>query len=164
MSVDSDCSLVSLVRDIGQKLHSHHLQLVTAESCTGGWIAQTATSIPGSSEWFWGAYVTYTNATKTRMLGVPEPLLNKYGAVSEQVALSMVEGALKHSDAGMAVSVTGLAGPGGGSDDMPVGTVWIGWQRRGNAAVATCHQFAGDRHAVRRAAVEAALEGIKKLI
>ena len=108
--------------------------------------------------------MTYTNATKMHMLGVPEVCLEKYGAVSQEVALAMVEGALKHSSADIAVSVTGLAGPGGGSKNLPVGTVWISWMIKGQLANAVCHQFSGNRKAVREAAVEAALAGIIKLI
>ncbi|WP_461537956.1 CinA family protein [Spongorhabdus nitratireducens] len=152
----------TLAAEVGALLRQHGCQLVTAESCTGGWIAQAMTAVPGSSEWFWGAYVTYTNATKERMLGVDAAVLEQYGAVSREVALQMAEGALRNSGVGTSIAVTGLAGPDGGSDDLPVGTVWIAWGVQGQSAVAKRFCFDGDRQAVRLAAVAEALTGVRE--
>ncbi|MGY0217394.1 CinA family protein [Endozoicomonadaceae bacterium StTr2] len=151
-----------LAAEVGVLLRQHGCQLVTAESCTGGWIAQAMTAVPGSSEWFWGAYVTYTNATKEHMLGVDAAVLEQYGAVSREVALQMAEGALRNSNVGTSIAVTGLAGPDGGSDDLPVGTVWIAWGVKGRPAVAKRFCFDGDRQAVRLAVVAEALTGVRE--
>ncbi len=131
--------------------------LATAESCTGGLIAGALTAIPGSSDVFDRSFVTYTNRAKQEMLGVGEPLLDADGAVSEPVARAMAEGALARAAAGLAVAVTGIAGPGGGSAGKPVGLVWFGLAGRGRATLAERQVFPGDRAAVRRATVERAL-------
>ena len=131
--------------------------LATAESCTGGLIAGALTAIPGSSDVFDRSFVTYTNRAKQEMLGVGEPLLDADGAVSEAVARAMAEGALARAAAGLAVAVTGIAGPGGGSAGKPVGLVWFGLAGRGRATLAERQVFPGDRAAVRRATVERAL-------
>lgn len=141
---------------------SRHI-LATAESCTGGWIAQTITAVPGSSTWFDCAFVTYSNDAKTRLLGVPAVILQCYGAVSKQSVEAMVIGALMHSKADCAVAVSGIAGPGGGSPDKPVGTVWLAWQHRGKSPVSRCERFAGDRQTVRWQAVRCALAGLLAL-
>ncbi len=133
------------------------LRLVTAESCTGGLVAAALTEVAGSSDVMDRGFVTYSNAAKTELLGVPAALIAGHGAVSEAVARAMAEGALARSRAQLAVSVTGLAGPGGGSADKPVGLVWLGCARAGGATVAQRHVFAGDRGAIRRAATAAAL-------
>ncbi|MGH8126764.1 MAG: CinA family protein [Gammaproteobacteria bacterium] len=134
--------------------------VATAESCTGGWIAKCLTDIAGSSEWFRGGVVTYSDAPKTSLLGVETDLLATHGAVSEAVALAMARGALTVSGADGAVAVTGVAGPGGGSAEKPVGTVWIAWAWRGVEPTARRWCFAGDREAVRRATVVEALAGL----
>jgi nicotinamide-nucleotide amidase len=136
--------------------------LCTAESCTGGWIAKTVTDIPGSSAWFDCGMAAYSYEAKQALLGVRPETLEHFGAVSRETVIEMVSGALVHSGAGIAVAVTGIAGPGGGSEDKPVGTVWVAWKRRGGYARAQVFHFDGDRDAVRRQTVAAALEGIEQ--
>ena len=131
-------------------------RVCTAESCTGGMIAKTFTDLAGSSDWFDRGFVTYSNAAKSEMLGVPAALIDDYGAVSEPVANAMATGALRHSEADFAIAVTGVAGPGGGSAEKPVGTVWIA-VASADQLEAQCHQFEGDRAAVREATLVAGL-------
>ncbi|MDA8052201.1 MAG: nicotinamide-nucleotide amidohydrolase family protein [Rhodospirillales bacterium] len=133
------------------------LHIATAESCTGGLVAAALTAIAGSSDVFERGFVTYSNGAKEAMLGVPAALIARHGAVSEPVARAMAEGALQHSEAGLAVSVTGVAGPGGGSVEKPVGLVWVAAARRGSGTASERHLFPGDRGAVRAASVTAAL-------
>ncbi len=148
-----------LVLELARELKSHGLMMTTAESCTGGLIAGACTDVSGSSDWFERGFVTYSNAAKTELLGVPAELIHQHGAVSEPVARSMAAGALAHSPAQLAVAVTGVAGPTGGSADKPVGTVWFGWATP--AGTFTEHQrFDGDRAAVRAATVRHALAGL----
>ncbi|AKH21922.1 nicotinamide-nucleotide amidase [Sedimenticola thiotaurini] len=156
--------LTQQAREVAEQLRSRQLKLAAAESCTGGWIAKVLTDIAGSSEWFERGFVTYSNQAKQEMLGVEAGTLRAHGAVSEAVVREMVSGALAHSQADLALSVSGIAGPGGGSVEKPVGTVWFGWQRRGGEALATCYCFAGDREAVRRQAVLTALQGVLELL
>lgn len=130
--------------------------MACAESCTGGLIAAACTDLAGSSDWFERGFVTYSNAAKTELLGVPAALIAQHGAVSEAVVRAMVEGAVAHSHAQVAVAVTGIAGPGGGSADKPVGTVWLGWCVAGQVRT-ECLHLAGDRAAVRQATVAHAL-------
>ena len=130
--------------------------LATAESCTGGLIAAACTDLAGSSSWFERGFVTYSNAAKAQMLGVDAALIAQHGAVSEPVARAMAQGALQHAHAQVALAVTGVAGPGGGSADKPVGTVWFGFMVDGRLSSETC-RFAGDRAAVRAATVRHAL-------
>ncbi len=139
-------------------LRAAGLMVATAESCTGGLIAGALTEITGSSDVVDRGFVTYSNAAKTEMLGVPDALIAEHGAVSEPVARAMAEGALARSRAGVTVAVTGVAGPGGGSAEKPVGTVWFGLSRRGGVTVSERQVFAGDRSAVREATVRHALE------
>lgn len=134
--------------------------VATAESCTGGWIAKCLTDIAGSSEWFRGGVVAYSNALKMRLLGVTPALLDIHGAVSEAVARAMAQGALEVTEADAVVAVTGIAGPGGGSAGKPVGTVWIAWARRNGEPQARRWHFTGDREAVRRATAAEALSGL----
>ena len=132
--------------------------LVTAESCTGGLIAAACTAVwPGRADWFERGFVTYSNDAKTQMLGVPEGLIAEHGAVSEAVARAMAAGALAHSSAGVAVAVTGIAGPGGGTLSKPVGTVWIATAAVGEPTEATLLQATGDRADIRAASVDRAL-------
>ncbi len=140
-----------------EAMQARHLTLATAESCTGGLIAAALTAIPGSSATLLAGYVTYSNAAKARMLGVPEPMLAAHGAVSEPVAQAMAEGALRDSGADLALSCTGIAGPGGGSAAKPVGLVFIACARHGAAPQVERHVFPGDRAAIREATVAAAL-------
>lgn len=137
--------------------------LATAESCTGGLIAAACTDLAGSSNWFERGFVTYSNAAKTELLGVPAELIEHHGAVSEVVARAMAAGALTHSHAQVSVAVTGVAGPGGGSADKPVGTVWFGWATPAGVTSEVRH-FAGDRAAVRAATVHHALARLLVLL
>ena len=152
-----------LAARVGAALAERGLVLATAESCTGGWIAQRITAVPGSSGWFDRAFVTYSDAAKREMLGVPGTLVEQHGAVSEPVVLAMAAGALDRSRARVAVSVSGVAGPGGGSEAKPVGTVWIAWQHPGGTR-ARHFLYAGDRARIRRQATDDALEGILSLL
>ena len=149
--------LLSLADQLGQHLSKRAHKLALAESCTGGWIAQSVTEIAGSSAWFDRGFVTYSNAAKIAMLGVNDATLEAHGAVSSQTASEMVAGALRHSDADIVLAVTGIAGPGGGTEEKPVGLVFIAWQRRGEACHCIEQHFEGDRHAVRRQTVQKAL-------
>ncbi len=160
MNKTDDAALLELATELGRRLVLHNLKLATAESCTGGWIAKCLTDIAGSSDWFDRGFVTYSNAAKQAMLGVLETTLTEHGAVSEATVLEMVAGALTHSEATVAVAVSGIAGPTGGSPDKPVGLVWIAWAWRNSKATAKCFQFTGGREAVRRMAVAEALKGL----
>ncbi|MFC3913175.1 CinA family protein [Pseudaeromonas sharmana] len=156
-------------RKLGALLTARGLMATTAESCTGGGVAYAITEISGSSAWFDRSFVTYTNAAKSQMLGVPVELIETHGAVSEQVVQAMALGALKRSDAQIAVALSGVAGPGGGSATKPVGLVWMAWawQWPGNEASGciseACH-FPGDRSSVRQQAIIQALQTMCKLI
>ncbi|KGM52635.1 damage-inducible protein CinA [Lysobacter concretionis Ko07 = DSM 16239] len=164
MSKDvSDTALQRLAGQVAKAALQHHHRLVTAESCTGGWIAKTLTDIPGSSEWFECGMAAYSYEAKQAMLGVQASTLEEHGAVSRETAIEMVSGALVHSGGSLAVAVTGIAGPGGGTEDKPVGTVWIAWKRRGGYPTALVFHFDGDREAVRRQTVAAALHGLLDL-
>jgi nicotinamide-nucleotide amidase len=146
-----------LVSRLAQLLLARHWRLACAESCTGGLIAAACTSVAGSSDWFERGFVTYSNAAKTELLGVSESLIAARGAVSEEVALAMARGALQRSPAQLAVAATGIAGPGGGTIEKPVGTVWLAWGVSGDLSAQGLH-LDGDRAAVRAATVVAALE------
>ena len=151
----------ALARKVGERLKAANALLVTAESCTGGWVAQVVTSVAGSSEWFERGFVTYSNAAKEELLGVSLRTLQRHGAVSEETAREMALGALTHSRSTIALSITGIAGPGGGSPDKPVGMVCFGWARKGAVHTQTC-RFPGDRESVRRQSVIHALEELLK--
>ena len=160
-------NITELARSLGSALHERGLSLVTAESCTGGGVAAAITEIAGSSQWFERGFVCYSNAAKSELLGVPAYLVERHGAVSAQVAQAMAEGALEHSPADLAVAVTGIAGPEGGTTDKPVGTVWFGWARREAIEITSrtsCRQFPGDRAGVRAAAVRHALEELQRMV
>jgi len=156
-------ALRTLTAQVAEQLRSKKLLLATAESCTGGLIAAACTDLAGSSVWFERGFVSYSNAAKTELLGVPADLIEAHGAVSEPVARAMVEGALRHSRAQVAVAVTGVAGPGGGSPDKPVGTVWFGWATP-DGVVTDKRCFDGDRQHVREATVQHALLRLKQLL
>ena len=148
-----------LCRLVAIYLIKKKLYLTTAESCTGGLIAGACTDLSGSSQWFERGFVTYSNEAKTEMLSVDAALITQFGAVSQQVAAAMAQGAVKNSKAQVSVAVTGVAGPNGGSPEKPVGTVWISWSVSGQ----TCcelHHFAGDRAMVRALTVQQALQGL----
>ncbi|SHM33820.1 CinA family protein [Rhodanobacter sp. OK091] len=163
-SVPTDAELLALAGEVATEVQRCRLMLVTAESCSGGWIAKTLTDLPGSSAWFDTGVVTYSYEAKEALLGVNPRTLEHTGAVSEETVLEMVSGALARFGAGVAVAVTGIAGPSGGTPDKPVGTVWIGWKRRGGYGHAQLFHFPGDREAVRRQTVAAALIGLRKTL
>ena len=163
MSVPDDHDLRRLAEALGARLLESRGMLASAESCSGGWIAKTVTDIAGSSDWFDCGMAAYSYEAKQALLGVRPQTLETHGAVSRETVIEMVSGALVNSGASVAVAVTGIAGPGGGSPEKPVGTVWIGWKRRGGYARAEVFQFDGDRDAVRRQTVERALRGLEHL-
>ncbi len=154
----------ALARRVGEALKQERLHLVTAESCTGGGIAAAITEIPGSSAWLDRGFIVYSNASKVELLGVDSTLLVGQGAVSEAVVQAMTAGALARSAADLAVAVSGIAGPEGGSAGKPVGTVCLAWQRRGQAAVAQTVWLPGNRQEVRAGTVRQALEGILRIL
>ena len=160
----ADPALYRLAEELGEGLKTRGLMLATAESCTGGWVSQAVTMVPGSSDWFERGFVTYTYISKREMLGVDGATLERYGAVSEEVVRQMVSGALERSHAQVAIGVSGVAGPGGGTPDKPVGTVCFGWGSKGGACRTETVRFLGDRDAVRRQAVERALRGVLELL
>ncbi|MBP3985890.1 CinA family protein [Pseudoxanthomonas helianthi] len=162
--IPDDAAIHRLSEDLGTRLRAAHERLVTAESCTGGWIAKAVTDIAGSSDWFDCGMAAYSYEAKQALLGVRPQTLEEHGAVSRETVVEMVSGALVNSGASVAVAVTGIAGPGGGSADKPVGTVWIGWKRRGGYARAEVFHFEGDRDAVRRQTVATALRGLDGLL
>ncbi|WP_334130639.1 CinA family protein [Silanimonas lenta] len=161
--IPDDAALAAQGRALAEILLARRQLVCTAESCTGGWIAKTLTDIPGSSAWFDCGMVAYSYEAKQAMLGVRPQTLEKEGAVSRETVIEMVSGALVHSAATLAVAVTGIAGPGGGTPEKPVGTVWIGWKRRGGYPRAEVFHFDGDREAVRRQTIAAALRGLVAL-
>ncbi|SIO02727.1 CinA family protein [Salinivibrio sp. ES.052] len=149
--------LFSLAKRLGASLIDAELTVTTAESCTGGGIAYYLTDVAGSSQWFNQAWVTYSNQAKHQQVHVPESLLAQYGAVSEPVVMAMAEGALTDAEADLAIAVSGVAGPSGGSADKPVGTVWFAWAwHHGETDTEVCH-FDGGRRAVREQTIEHAL-------
>jgi nicotinamide-nucleotide amidase len=152
-----------LVLALAQALRAGGLRLATAESCTGGLIAAACTAVAGSSDWFERGFVTYSNAAKTEAIGVDAALITAHGAVSEEVALAMAQGALARSQADLAVAVTGIAGPGGATPGKPVGTVWVALARRGAPTQAELLQLQGDRAAIRAQTVEYALQRLLAL-
>lgn len=152
--------LEKLAEQVGLRLIDRGEMLATAESCTGGWVAQSLTAIAGSSAWFDRGFVTYSNAAKVDMLGVPETTLARQGAVSEATARAMAQGALVHSRAHWALAITGIAGPTGGTIDKPVGTVCFAWAMREGGCEAQTGHFPGDRAAVRALSVRHALTGL----
>ncbi|MGY6275679.1 CinA family protein [Methylomonas sp. MgM2] len=147
-----------LAESIGQLLHAKECKLALAESCTGGGIAQAVTDVPGSSAWFDRGFVTYSNVSKIELLGVKPSTLERFGAVSRETALEMVAGALAHSRADLALAVTGIAGPGGGSPDKPVGTVFIAFQMRAQQGVCERKLFSGDRLSIRKQVIVSGLQ------
>jgi nicotinamide-nucleotide amidase len=160
----SDADLDALAVRVGARLRALRQMLVTAESCTGGWIAKTVTDIAGCSDWFDCGMAAYSYEAKQAMLGVRAETLMEFGAVSRETVTEMVAGALVHSGASVAVAVTGIAGPSGGTPDKPVGTVWLAWKRRGGYPHAQLCHFEGNRDAVRRQTVAVALDGLLKTL
>lgn len=162
MTVTEDM-LKTLAQDLGQCMTENGLRLASAESCTGGWLSKIITDIPGSSDWFEASIVCYSNDSKTRLLGVPESVIGEFGAVSRDVVLAMTEGLFEHTAADVAISISGVAGPGGGTEDKPVGLVWLCWGKRGKSSVAFSYNYEGDREQVRLQSLEAALNALLDL-
>lgn len=146
-----DPNLLPILQQLADALQQRGWMLATAESCTGGMIAAACTDLPGSSNWFDRGFVTYSNAAKTEMLGVPAALIAEHGAVSEAVVRAMAQGAIAHSKAQVSVAVSGVAGPGGGTPEKPVGTVWVAWACGGSTS-AQCLKFSGSRQQIRSSA------------
>lgn len=163
-SIPTDAALHAAAEAVAECLLSAGQTLVAAESCTGGWISKVLTDVPGSSAWFECGVVAYSYEAKEALLGVQPQTLEKTGAVSQETVVEMVSGALARFGAGISVAVTGIAGPGGDTPGKPVGTIWIGWKRRGGYARAELFHFDGDREAVRRQTVGAALEGVRRIL
>ncbi len=154
----------ALLAQVAAALQAKGWMLTTAESCTGGWIAKLCTDLAGSSAWFERGFVTYSNEAKQEMLGVPVSTLAEYGAVSEAVTVAMAAGALQHSRAQVAVSVSGIAGPSGGTATKPVGMVCFGWALQDGKLRTATQYFDGDREAVRYQAVQYALQGVLQML
>lgn len=153
-----------LAAQVGGALKLHGLMLATAESCTGGAVAMAITDIGGSSEWFERGFITYANGAKQEMLGIAPETLIRFGAVSEAVVRDMVAGALHHSHAQVALAVSGIAGPSGGTPEKPVGTVWFAWGIKGGQCVAQLHHLSGSRAEIRAQSVHIALQGVLELL
>jgi nicotinamide-nucleotide amidase len=149
-----------LAAELGKRLLAQRWRVATAESCTGGLVAGAITTIAGSSDWFDRGFVTYSNGAKRELLDVDESVLRVHGAVSEPAAIAMAEGALKRSDAAVTVAITGIAGPGGGTPEKPVGMVCFAWARKGGATISRTHHLSGNRTDVRQASVAIALRGL----
>lgn len=160
----SDEQLYQLAERTGRLLQNSDSILVAAESCTGGWLAKVMTDVPGSSSWFERGFVTYTNQAKSEMLGVSEETLQQYGAVSEETVTEMARGALHHSHGDISVAISGIAGPGGGSPEKPVGTVCFAWGKDDDVVKSERLVFSGDRESVRRQSVIHALKGVCELV
>lgn len=158
-----DTQLAALAARLGERLAAAGRMVAVAESCTGGWVAKAMTDVAGSSRWFDRGFVTYTNQAKQEMLGVRLDTLEQQGAVSGAVVEEMAAGALARSAASTSIAISGIAGPGGGSQDKPVGTVWFAWADREAEVCSECLIFDGDREAIRRQAVAHALEGLLDL-
>jgi len=156
-------TIYQLAEQLGWQLHACGAKVTTAESCTGGGIAQAITAVPGSSQWFDYGFVSYSNQAKTQLLGVPETLLRDKGAVSEEVVTAMVTGAARVAGCRFGVAVSGIAGPGGGTDEKPVGTVWFAWASP-SGVLSECHRFDGDRIQVREQAIVLALKGLMRVV
>jgi nicotinamide-nucleotide amidase len=153
-----------LAAQVGAALCAHGMMLATAESCTGGGVASAVTEIAGSSSWFERGFVTYANQAKIDMLGVSPDTLARFGAVSEATVREMVEGALLRSQAQIALAVSGIAGPGGGTPEKPVGTIWFAWGIKDGERVARLNQLEGNREEIREQAVRIALQGVIELL
>lgn len=156
--------LALLAQEVSYALKSHKQVLVTAESCTGGGLGFWLTSVAGSSTWYERGFITYSNQAKMELLGVSQATLQNEGAVSQPTACEMAAGALKNSHADISLAITGIAGPDGGSEEKPVGTVWIGWAGKTFPSGAVSEHFQGDRHTIRLLAIQRAMKLIKELV
>ena len=159
----SEQELKDLAEELGVCMKAKGVKLASAESCTGGWLAKIITDIPGSSEWFTGSVVCYSNESKTSLLGVQENTLNEFGAVSGDTVIEMADGLFAHTDADVAVGVSGIAGPDGGSDEKP-GLVWLSWGKRDKSVFAEPFNFDGDREDVRKQSIAQALNCLLDLL
>ncbi|OJW42520.1 CinA family protein [Thiobacillus sp. 65-1402] len=160
----SNEELQQLAAELGDRLRARGWMLATAESCTGGWVGQLLTALPGSSQWYERGFITYANAAKIEMLGVPTETLDQYGAVSEETASAMAAGALAHSHAQATLAISGIAGPGGGTPQKPVGLVCYGWALEDGTLMSSTCRLDGDREEIRSRAVAAALRGLIDLL
>jgi len=160
----SNEELHQLAAELGDRLRARGWMLATAESCTGGWVGQLLTALPGSSQWYERGFITYANAAKIEMLGVPTETLDQYGAVSEETASAMAAGALAHSHAQATLAISGIAGPGGGTPQKPVGLVCYGWALEDGTLMSSTCRLDGDREEIRSRAVAAALRGLIDLL
>ena len=160
----SDEELHQLAAELGDKLIARGWMLATAESCTGGWVGQLITSLPGSSQWYERGFITYANAAKTEMLGVPAEVIGEHGAVSEETASAMAAGALTHSHAQATLAISGIAGPAGGTPQKPVGLVCYGWALADGTLMSSTCRLDGDREEIRSRAVAAAMRGLIDLL
>lgn len=160
----SEQELRDLAEQLGECLKAKGMKLASAESCTGGWLAKIITDIPGSSAWFEGSVVCYSNESKHSLLAVAESTLDEFGAVSGETVLEMSDGIFSHTEADVAVSVSGIAGPDGGTEEKPVGLVWLGWGKRDKSVFANPFNFAGDREDVRKQSIKQALNCLLDLL
>jgi len=160
----SEQELRDLAEQLGECLKAKGLKLASAESCTGGWLAKIITDIPGSSAWFTGSVVSYSNEAKQSLLGVNADTLAEFGAVSGDAVLEMSDGLFARTNADVAVSVSGIAGPDGGSEDKPVGLVWLSWGKRDKSVFANPFNFDGDREDVRKQSIKQALNNLLDLL
>lgn len=160
----SDEELHQLAGEVGDRLRARGWMLATAESCTGGWVGHLLTALPGSSQWYERGFIPYANDAKIEMLGVPGELLAMHGAVSEEVTSAMAAGALAHSHAQAALAISGIAGPGGGTPQKPVGLVCYGWALTDGTLMSSTCRLSGDREEIRSRAVAAALRGLIDLL
>ncbi len=163
MSIPPEQELKDLAEELGVCMKDKGVKLASAESCTGGWLAKIITDIPGSSEWFTGSVVCYSNESKTSLLGVQENTLTDFGAVSGDTVMEMVDGLFDRTNADIAVGVSGIAGPDGGTDDKPVGLVWLSWGKRGKSIFVKPYNFEGDREAVRKQSISQILKNLLDL-
>ena len=152
------------LRSIAESLIARKQMLAVAESCTGGWLAKACTDLPGSSAWFERGIISYSNAAKIELLNVPATTIDQFGAVSEQTVMAMVTGLIENSPAQVAVATSGVAGPSGGSEVNPVGSVWFAWLIKGQTVSTSKNIFVGDRESIRRQSVEFALQNLDKLL
>ena len=164
MNTPTEQELKDLAEELGACMKDKGVKLASAESCTGGWLAKIITDIPGSSEWFTGSVVCYSNESKTSLLGVQEKTLIDFGAVSGDTVLEMVDGLFDHTNADVAVGISGIAGPDGGTDDKPVGLVWLSWGKRDKSVYAEPYNFEGDREDVRKQSILQILNNLLDLL
>ena len=160
----SEQELRDLAEQLGECMTAKGMKLASAESCTGGWLAKIITDIPGSSAWFEGSVVCYSNESKHGLLAVAESTLNEFGAVSGETVLEMSDGIFSHTEADVAVSVSGIAGPDGGTEEKPVGLVWLSWGKRDKSVFANPFNFDGDREDVRKQSIKQALNCLLDLL